>query len=162
MKYGDEVTAVELHALDDVEFDRHAFGLFDRDDALVADPLHGARQHVADLALAVGGDGADLGDLRGGRDLPGPCLDVRDGRFDSHVDAALEVHRVHAGGDGLDALADDGLGQHGRGGGAVTGLGAGFAGHLANHLGAHVLEVIGQLDFLGDRHAVLGDARGTV
>ena len=102
---GDEVwrkvAAVELHALDDVEFDRHAFGLFDRDDALVADPLHGARQHVADLALAVGGDGADLGDLRGGRDLPGPCLDVRDGCFDRHVDAALEVHRVHAGGTAL-------------------------------------------------------------
>ena len=84
------------------------------------------------------------------------------GRFHSHVDAALEVHRVHAGGDGLDALADDGLGQHGGGGGAVACLRTGFAGHLANHLGAHVLEVIGQLDFFGDRHAVLGDARGSV
>jgi hypothetical protein len=35
----------------------------------------------------------------------------------------------------------------------------GLRGHFAHHLGAHVLELVVQLDFLGDRHAVLGDAR---
>ena len=30
---------------------------------------------------------------------------------------------------------------------------------LAHHLGAHVLELVGKLDLLGDGHAVLGDAR---
>ena len=34
-----------------------------------------------------------------------------------------------------------------------------FRGDLADHLGAHVLELVCKLDFLGDRHAVLGDAR---
>src|SRR6478735_2294227 len=78
----------------------------------------------------------------------------------SEVDPALQVHRIDAGGDVLGALADDGLGQHGRGGGAVTRDVVGLRGHFAHHLGAHVLEAVGELDLLGDRHTVLGDARG--
>ena len=79
--------------------------------------------------------------------------------FDRLVDAALQVHRVHAGGDRLGALADDRLRQHGRGGGAVAGDVVGLGGDLAHHLRAHVLELVGELDLLGDGHAVLGDAR---
>ena len=60
---------------------------------------------------------------------------------------------------GLGALADDRLGQHGGGGGAVAGDVGGLGGDLAHHLRAHVLELVGELDLLGDRHAVLGDAR---
>ena len=33
-------------------------------------------------------------------------------------------------------------------------------GDFAHHLRAHVLELVGELDVLGDGHAVLGDARG--
>ncbi|MGY4598715.1 hypothetical protein ACVWXL_006461 [Bradyrhizobium sp. GM22.5] len=77
---------------------------------------------------------------------------------DRDVDAALEVHRVHAGGNRLGAFADDGLGQHGRGGGAVAGEVVGLGGDLTHHLGAHVLELVLELDLLGDGDAVLGDA----
>ena len=63
------------------------------------------------------------------------------------------------GGHRLGALADDRLGQHGRGRGAVAGLVAGLRGDLAHHLRAHVLELVGELDLLGDGDAVLGDAR---
>jgi hypothetical protein len=76
------------------------------------------------------------------------------------VDAALEVHRVHAGGDGLQALADHGLGQHGGGGGAVTGDVGGVGGDLLDHLRAHVLELVLELDLLGHGDAVLGHGRG--
>src|SRR4029450_3098102 len=38
---GREITAVELHALDDIELGIEALGLFDGDHTLVADPLHG-------------------------------------------------------------------------------------------------------------------------
>ena len=62
---GREIAAVELHALDHVELGLEALGLLDRDHALVADLLHGLGDHVADRLLAVGGDGADLGDLPG-------------------------------------------------------------------------------------------------
>jgi hypothetical protein len=75
------------------------------------------------------------------------------------VDAALEAHRVGAGGDVLQAFAVDRLGQQRRRRRAVAGDVAGLAGDFAHHLRAHVLERIGQLDFLGDRHAVLGDRR---
>jgi hypothetical protein len=55
---------------------------------------------------------------------------------------------------------DDRLGEHGRGGGAVTGEVGGLGGDLAHHLRAHVLELVLELDLLGDGDAVLGDARG--
>jgi len=42
---------------------------------------------------------------------------------------------------------------------AVAGGVAGLAGDFAHHLGAHVFKRILQLDFLGDRDAVLGHRR---
>ena len=51
--------------------------------------------------------------------------------------------------------------EHGRGGGAVASLVGGAGSNLAHHLRAHVLELVGKLDLLGDGHAVLGDAGST-
>ena len=62
-------------------------------------------------------------------------------------------------GDHLGALADNRLRKHGGGGGAVTGDVGGLRSNLAHHLGAHVLELVGKLDFLGHRDAVLRDGR---
>ncbi len=92
-------------------------------------------------------------------DLLGAGGEVLDGLDHGEVDAALEVHRVHAGGDRLGAFADDRLGQNGRGRGAVAGGVVGLGGDFAHHLRAHVLELVLKLDFLGDGDAVLGDAR---
>ena len=133
-------------------------GLLDRDHALVADLLHGLGQHLADLRIAVGRDRADLGDLVIGRDLLGARLEVRHDRLDGEIHTALQVHRVHAGRDRLGALADDRMGENRRGGGAVAGDGAGLGRDFAHHLGAHVLELVGELDLLRDGDAVLGDA----
>jgi uncharacterized membrane protein (UPF0182 family) len=44
--------------------------------------------------------------------------------------------------------------------GAVTSESAGPRGDLFDHLRAHVLELVGKFDLLGDGDAVLGDARG--
>ena len=49
-------------------------------------------------------------------------------------------------------------GEHGGGGGSVTGLVGRFRRDLAHHLRAHVLELVLELDLLGDGDAVLGDA----
>ena len=81
-----------------------------------------------------------------------------DDGFDREVDAALEVHRVHAGGNRLGAFANDRGGKHGGGGGAVAGHIGGLRGDLTHHLRAHVLELVLELDLLGDGDAVLGDA----
>src|SRR6201996_250258 len=155
---GRDVAAVELHALDDVEFGFERLGFLNRDDALVADLLHRVGEELADLGVAVGGDGADLGDLVVRGDLLGVLDEVGDDGFHCHVDTALQVHRVHAGGNRLGAFTDDGLGQNGRGGGAVAGSVGRLRGHFAHHLGAHVLELVLKLDLLGDGDAVLGDA----
>ena len=63
------------------------------------------------------------------------------------------------GGNQLYALAQDGGGEHRRRRGAVAGEIVGLRGDFAHHLRAHVLELVGKLDFLGDGDAVLGDAR---
>ncbi len=126
-----EVAAVELHALDDVELGLEALRLLDRDDAFLADLLHRVGDHLADLAVAVRRDRADLRDLLVGRDLLRALLEVLDHRLDGDVDAALQVHRVHARGHRLGALAHDRLRQHRRGRRAVAGLVGGLAGDLA-------------------------------
>jgi polyhydroxyalkanoate synthesis regulator phasin len=126
---------------------------------IIADLFHRLGDLLADFLVAIGGNAADLGDLGRSGDVLGPLLEVRDDLADGNVDAALEVHRVHAGRNRLHALADDRLGENGRGGGAVAGDVVGLGRHLAHHLRAHVLELVLELDLLGDGDAVLGDAR---
>src|SRR5467141_2625096 len=155
---GRDVAAVELHAFDDLEFGLERLGFFNRDDALIADLLHGIGEELADFRVAVGRNGADLGDFLVRGDLLGVLDEVGDHSVHSQVDTALQIHRVHAGGDCLGAFTDDGGGQHGRGGGAVAGSVGRLGGHFAHHLGAPVLELVLKLDFLGDGDAVLGDA----
>jgi len=88
-------------------------------------------------------------------------LEPGDDVLDGLLHAALHEHRVGAGDDRAQALVVDGLGEDGGGGGAVAGHVAGLRGDLLDHTGAHVLVVVGQVDFLGDRDAVLGDGRRT-
>jgi hypothetical protein len=163
LRVGDEVradvAAVELHAFDDVELGLEGLRLLDRDHALVADLAHGVGEHAADFFVAVGRNHADLGDLLAGRDLLRTLSDVLDHGGGGLIDTALEVHRIHAGGDRLGALANDRLRQNRGGGRAVAGDLPGFHGDLLDQLGAHVLEMVGEFDLLGDRDAVFGDAR---
>jgi hypothetical protein len=85
----------------------------------------------------------------------------RHDRLHRLVDAPLEVHRIHACGNVLHALGDEGIGEQGRRRRPVAGrlgsLGRDFAGHLH----AHVLERIGQLDLPGNRHAGVDHGRRT-
>ena len=77
--------------------------------------------------------------------------------IDGLLDAALEGHRVGAGGDVLHAALDHGAREHRGRGGAVTGDVVRLGGDLLGELGAHVLPRVLQLDLLGDRHAVVRD-----
>jgi hypothetical protein len=157
---GGQVAPVELHAFHHVQLVLQAGTVFHGDDAFLAHLVHGAGDDVADGSVGVGGDGTHLGDfLAGGAGL-GDGLEFLGDGDDGLVDAALEVHGVHAGGDELHALAEDGLGQHGGGGGAVTGDVGGLGGDFLHHLGAHVLELVLELDLLGHGHAVLGHGGG--
>ena len=94
----------------------------------------------------------------------GQLLDLFDDLGHRHVDiAALERHGIGARFDELEALHEDGLGQYGgrrwchRPPWSLC-----LRRDLAHHLRAHVLELAGQLDLLGDGDAVLGDDRRAV
>lgn len=154
------VAAVELHALDHVQLVLERLAVLHRDHTFLADLLHGVGDDLADGFIRVGRDGTDLRDLAVGRNRLGQVAQLVEHGTHRLVDAALEIHRVHAGGHMLHAFLHDGLGEHGGGRGAVTGNVGGLGGDLLDHLRAHVLEAILQLDFLGDGHAVLGDGRG--
>src|SRR5471030_117312 len=156
---GADIAAVELHAFDHVQLGVQALGFFNGDDAFIADLGHGLGDHVADFLVAIGRNRADLADFVVRLDLLGALLEIGDDGVNRLLDAALQVHRVHAGRDRLGAFAHDGAGQYGGGGGAVAGDVIGLAGDFAHHLVAHVLELVGQFDFLGDGDAVLGGAR---
>ena len=140
---GGDVAAIELHAFDHVEFGLQRFCFFDRDHALVADLLHGLGEEVTDLAVAVGGDRADLGDFFVGGDLLRILLQVLDDGVDGEIDAALQVHRIHAGSNRFRAFLDDRCREHGGGGGAVAGDVRGLGRDFTHHLRAHVLELVG-------------------
>src|SRR5271163_1300553 len=50
------LAAIELHALDHLEFGVQGLRFLDGDHALFPDLLHRLRDHLADLGLAIGGD----------------------------------------------------------------------------------------------------------
>ena len=114
---------------------------------------------LADLAVAIGRDGADLRHLVVGGELLRLGLQLGDHGVDGEIDAALDVHGIGAGRDRLGAFLDDRLGEHGGRRGAVARDVGGLGGDLAQHLRAHVLELVLELDLLGDGDAVLGHAR---
>ena len=155
---GRQVALVELHALGELELEAEGLALLDVHDAVLADLLDRLGQDLADLGRARG-DGRDARDVLLARDLVGLRLQVLDDRLDGLLDAALEPHRVRAGRDVLQALANDRLGEHGRGRGAVAGDVVRRRRDLAHELCALVLEDVLDLDLAGDRDAVVRDRR---
>ncbi len=157
-----EIATIELHAFDDIKFVGQRLAVLNSNDAFLANLFHGIGDDFADVSIGIGGNGTYLGDFLGRRTRLGKRLQFGNGSDDRLVDAALQIHRVHAGGNILHAFADNRLGQHGGSSGAVTGDIGGLGSNFLDHLGAHVGELVFQFDFLGDRNAVLGDGRGAV
>ncbi len=156
---GREVAAVELHALDQLEGGLHRLGLFDGDHPLLAHLLHGLGEDLTDGFVAVGRDRSHLRDLfRAARGL-GLLLQLLHDRVRGLLDPALEIHRVHPRRHHLAPLAEDGVGEHGGGGGAVSGHVGGLAGHFLHQLRTQVFEVVLEVHLLGHGDAVLRHRR---
>ena len=75
------------------------------------------------------------------------------------VDALAQIDGFHAALIRLDAALDQRVGEHDGRGGAVAGDLVGLHRHFADHLRAHVLETVVQLDLGGDADAVAGHHR---
>jgi hypothetical protein len=84
------------------------------------------------------------------------------GHLGGSVDSALNGHGIGAGSGVLESAFKNRACKHGGRGGAVAGDFRCLLGDFLDHLRAHVLELLGQVDFLGDAHAVTGDRGATV
>ena len=91
-----QVTAVELHAFHDVQFVVETRAFFNCDDAFFADFFHRFSNDRADLLVRVGGDSAYLSDRFGIGTGNGQLAHFFNHGFYGLVDAALQIHRVHA------------------------------------------------------------------
>src|SRR5690606_11318526 len=127
--------------------------------AVLADALEGVCDQIADGLVVIGGDGGHLRDLALALDLTAERAKLLDDRLHGRIDATLQVHRIGTCRDVLEAGRHDRLGEHGRGGRTVTGDVTGLRCDLLHHLGAYVLELVFQLDFLGDGDSVLRHRR---
>ena len=154
-----QVALVEPHALGELQLEAHGVGVLDGDDAFLADLVHGLSDEVTDL-LVSGGDGGGRRDLLLGLDVDRRVEQLLDNGVDSLLDAPLEGHRVGAGRNVAQALADHGLGDDGRRRRAVAGHVVRLLGDLLDQLGADLLEGVLQLDLLGDGHTIVGDRGG--
>ena len=112
------------------------------------------------ISAIARGDGADVLDLVEGLDLLGILLDLLDQCVDGLVHARADGDGIGAGGHILETVANHDIGKQRGGGGTVTGDVIGLDGGLADELGAHVLDLVLELDLLGDGHTVVGDERG--
>ena len=89
----------------------------------------------------------------------GDLLQFLHDSFDSALDAALQIHRIGARGNILDAFAINPLSQNRRGRRAIASEIACFARDFPHHLRSHVFVTVLQLDFFCNRHTVFGNER---
>jgi hypothetical protein len=117
---------------------------------------------MSPIAFPIGRNGRHLGNLARVRNLLGKGTQLLDDRLNGLLDAALQVGGVGPRRDVLQAFFVNGFSQNGCGRGAVAGDVRRLARDLPDELRAHVFIRVFQLDFLGDRHAVLGDGRAAI
>ncbi|KAK1245315.1 hypothetical protein MKX08_004944 [Trichoderma sp. CBMAI-0020] len=151
---GGDVTAVESHTLGNLELVLQGLALLDGNDTLLADLLHGVGNQLADVVVAVGTDGGDLGNLLAGGNVAGVLLQKVDDRVNGSLDASAQVHGVAAGGDVLDGLGEDGTSQDGGTGGSVTSSLVGLGSNILDQLGTEVLKLVLESDGPGDSNTV--------
>ena len=78
---------------------------------------------------------------------------------DSELNAASQIHWVHAGGDRFASLLEDSTSKNSGSGRAITSLVVGLASHLLDKVGTDVVVAVAKLDVLGHGDAILGDLR---
>ncbi len=151
---GGEVTTVKLHTFDNFEVCVHAFTFFNSDDAFFTDFVHRVCDDVTNVGVAVCGDRSDLSDLFAVFDGLGDGVQLVDDQCDGFLDATLELHGVVTSCDKLDTFAVDSLCEDRRCCGSVTSNIRSLGSDFFDHLSAHVLEAIFQLDLFCNGHTV--------
>src|SRR5699024_3912419 len=98
-------------------------------------------------------------DLFFGFDFASLMLQCCGDSCNSFVDTATQGNWVSTGSNVAQAFRNQGLGQHGCGGGTVTGYVIGALGNLFDEFGTDFFVGVFEFDFFSDRHAIVGDGR---
>jgi hypothetical protein len=157
-----EVAAVELHALDRVERRLEALGLLDGDHAVLADLVHRVGDELADLGCRCWPRWCATCAMSF---LPSTSLACFLSSTRRRLATAFSMPRLSA--IGLAPAATFFMPSRKIAWASTVAVvvpsparSVGLGGDFLDHLGAHVLEGVLELDLLGDRDAVLGDRRG--
>ncbi len=150
-----EVTAIELHPLDHFEGGLHRLGLFDGDDSLIADGLHGIGDQFTDTGVIVRRNRRNLGLFLSCFHRPRKFLQGIDRDRCSLVQTALDCYAACTRRNVADAVHEYCMGKDGGGAGAVAhGFAGPFSG-LTQHLGAEVFFGVFEIRLSGNRDAVI-------
>ena len=152
---------VEFKAFGDGEFVIHGFRFRDRNDAVLADFLHRLGDELADFGIAAR-DGRDGLDVRVRVNRAGSGAQFLGDRFAGFFHAGADEDGVRPFLDGRDAVMDHRLGEQGRGGRAIACHVVGLVRDFIDELGAHVLEIVLEFDFAGNRDPVVSDGWGPI
>ena len=152
-----QVTAVELHTFNHVQFVFQTSTVFNGDHAFFTDFIHRFSDQFTYGFVGVSGDSTNLSNGFRVRARYGQRFQFFNSGSDGFVDTTFQIHWVHARSNGFQAFGDDRLRQYGRGGGTVTGSVVRFRGNFFHHLCAHVFELVFQLDFTCNRNTIFGD-----
>mmetsp|Transcript_25661 Transcript_25661/g.83178 ORF Transcript_25661/g.83178 Transcript_25661/m.83178 type:complete len:294 (+) Transcript_25661:1220-2101(+) len=152
---GRDVTPVELHAFHDFQFVLQGLAVVHRDDALLADALHGVGNKFPDFPLGIRRDRRHLRDFFFRRDRLRQLVEARHHGVARRVDPPPQIHGVHPRGHRLAPLGEDGPRQHRRRRRAVPRDVVRLVRHLTHELRSHVHELVLELDVLRHRHTVL-------
>eukprot|EP00128_Syssomonas_multiformis_P010966 Colp12_sorted_trinity150504_noHs@27325 len=161
-KVGGDVATVKLHALSGLKFVVEGRAVLDSDGTVTADLLHSSGDELADLVVSIGRDGGHLLNLLGGVDHHRAGLEVLQHNINSCLDASTQVGRANASLHVLACLSVHSTCEDGGSGGTVTSLIVGLTGNILDQASTKVLELILELDVLGNSHTVLGDLGGAV
>ena len=156
-----DVALIETHAFSEIKVQAEAVVILDGHDAILADLVQSFGDLLADFRIS-GGDRCGGSNLVLGLNILGGRDKFLDDGFGSLLDATTQSNRIGAGGDVLQTLMHQGLGQHGCGGGAVACDVIGLLGDFLDQFGADTLIRIVQIDFLCDGNAIVGDGRSAV
>ena len=151
-----EVAAIKLHTLGILFFHREAAALFNGDDAVFANFVHHIGDKFANLAVS-GGDRGDLSYFFACLDRFAHRLDFVDDGLNALLQTTAQDHRISARSQIPEALGNDGLCQHGRGGGTVTSHIICLGRDLFKQLRAHILKRVGQVDITSNGHTVISN-----
>ena len=106
-KVGGEISAVELHTLDEVGAGLDRLRFFDGNDPVFSDLFNRVGNLLADLMIIVGGNGSYLGDFFLVLDVLGGLFDFFNRDTNALFDSPLDSHGVDAGGNRFKAFLDD-------------------------------------------------------